>query len=670
MGKKIPKGVNDASDIADFLFATKSIERIAKGAGSWGDLIDVGITAASFFIPPLRLAKLPAKSLTRVIFNAEKVIKSDVASVAAKRAASKTLNDALTMKRQGYIPTGNEPIERVGRAGLGEPTPAYQVGQSILKRGPKESDEAYAKRVKDYEEGVPTPAALVERGKVSKEYTRTPDEEYDPFKRDLNIFEEVDDTINASRTSYKAAPEPGTPKGSAEELTTKYVANPKRTKEQKERALIEDARKASIYDKVKFTQEEIEDRIENLTKKQLDSPQLKRRSGESKEDYRDRLEEYVRGGEEEFRQVPPTGRVADEISSPVEFVLRRNRSGEYTDDEIKKAVDTFRRYVREPDIEKDAKEIISLYVASRKMLKTIKVNSQRVPEDRRISRQDLKIIKESFIELRKEFKEKVLKTAEGKALLKQLEKEMPSNPKSKDVLLRYEENLMDDAKPGELKTLVDEAVDDTPIAVAKGSLTVGKAPVKVKAKVPDDILDVMKKNGEGLLGAKSPMYKEELRYAELLIEQSKLNAFNAANATKLKTAKLQEVSKIKQSTARNKKVLKRIEDEIAEIRNDLREGFSVRLQKLADEVTKRNLAKRKEKYGPFEGPIKLPPAVPGKGGETASYRIQGRIAKAKAEIERLRKEWSDTPATDTEARSRLAKEAKKFADYIEKLEGK
>jgi len=647
MGKKIPKGVNDASDIADFLFATKSIERLAKGAGSWGDLIDVGITAASFFIPPLRLAKLPAKSLTRVIVNAEKVIRSDAAPAAVKRAVTKTMDDALSMKRQGYIPTGNEPVERVGRAGLGEPTPSYQVGQSILKRGAKESDAAYTKRVKDYEEGLPTPAAIAERGKVSKGYTRTPDEEYDPFKRDLDVEQEADDLINSKFGGY------------VDKKTEKYVANPKKTFEQRSRADMDQAERSERYDKTKFTQEEIEDRIEGLSKKELESPGLKRQPGESKEDYRSRLEEYVRGGD-----------VEDLTPVPYASTVAMRKTGEYTDDEIKKAVDTFRRYVRDPAIDRDAKEVIALYAAARRMVKTVKVNSKNVPEDRRISRQDLKVIKESFIGLRKEFKEKVLKTAEGKALLKQLEKEMPSNPNTRDVLLRYEESLADDAKPGELKALIDEAMDDTPIAIGKGAMQVGKAPVKIKSKVPDDILDAMSKNGEGLLGKESPMYQEELRFAELLIERSKLNAFNASNANKLKTVKPQEVSKIKQSTARNKKILSRIDDEIAELRDGLREGFSVRLQKLADEVTKRNLAKRSEKYGPFEGPIKLPPAKPGKGGETAKLTREGKIAKAEAEMERLREEWTKLSDTDVEGREKLKQEAKKFADYIKKLKGK
>ena len=636
MGKKIPKGVNEASDIADFLFATKSIERIAKGAGSWGDLIDVGITAASFFIPPLRLAKLPAGALTRVITSAEKVVSSDVASVAAKRAAAKTMDDALTMKRQGYIPTGEEPVQRVGRADLKEPKPPYKVTERT----------------------TPTPAALSERGKVSKQYTRTPDEEYDPFKRDLDVEQEADDIINSKFGGYR------------DKETKRYVANPKKTFEQRSRADMDQAERSERYDKTKFTQEEIEDRIAGLSKKELESPILKRQPGESKEDYRQKLEDYVRGGD-----------IEDLTPVPYASTTAMRKTGEYTDEEIKKAVDTFRRYVRNPAIERDAKEVISLYAAARRMLKTIKVNSQNVPEDRRISREDLKVIKKSFIELRKEFKEKVLKTEEGKALLKQLEKEMPSNPMPKEeVFVRWEEKLSDTAKSGELEALIDEAIDDVPIsAIAKGTMRVEKAPVKIKAKVPDDILDAMSKNGEGLLGKKSPMYQEELRFAELLIERSKLNAFNASNANKLKTAKPEEISKIKQSTARNKKILSRIDDEIAELRDGLREGFSVRLQKLADEVTKRNLAKQKTKSEKTKlseafsnKSIKLnrQPAVPGKGGETAKISREGKIAKAEAEIEKLREEWTKLPDTDVKGREKLKQEAKKFADYIKKLEGK
>jgi hypothetical protein len=629
------------AEVADMLFATKSLDKISKGQGSWGDLATFGVTAATFFIAPAKLLTLGSKALSKVIINAEKAAANEVTSVVAKKVALRTAEEARSIRDTG-LPLAQNPTRPMSEARF----------KKIMEPEPE---------TKFVPEGKPLDK------KTNEGYTRTSDEEYDPFKRDVNIEEEAADAVNASRSSYKEAPAPGTPKGSAEELRTKYVANPKKTFEQRSRADLDEAAKSEMYDKTKFTQDEIDDRIAGLSKKELDSPGLKRQEGEPKEAYRQRLEEYVRGGD-----------IEDLTPVPYATVAMR-KTGEYTDDEIKKAVDTFRRYVREPDIERDAKEIISLYVASRKMLKTIKVNSQRVPEDRRISPADLKVIKESFIELKKEFKEKVLKTAEGKALLKELEKEMPSNPNSKDVLLRYEENIADNAKPGELKALVDEAIDNTPITTtAKGPTRTGKAPVKIKSEIPDDILDAMGQNGTGLLGAQSPVYLKELRYAKLLIEKSKLNAFNATNATKLKTAKPEEISKIKQSTARNKKILERVEDEIAEIRdNYLREGYSVRLQKLADEVTKRNLAKRKEKFNPegkkyVEGvaPVRVKPAQPGKGGETTKLTTEGKIAKARAEVERLREEWKNTPASDTETRSRLAKEAKKFADYIERLEGK
>jgi hypothetical protein len=658
-----PQDRSYLAEVGDFLFATDTIAKIAKGEGTWGDAALVGVTAASFFIPPAKIAMLSSKALTAVIKASSKVAASETASAAAKRAAAKTLDDALTMKRQGYIPEKptqrfggefDQPVERVGRAGMGEPTPAYQVGQSILKRGPKESDAAYAKRVKDYEEGIPTPAAKAEKGMVEKKYSRTSDEDYNYYDRDIDAAQAAEDAIASSRMSYKEAPPLGTPKGSAEELTTKYVANPKRTKEQISRAKLDDARKASMYDKTKFTQDEIDDRIAGLSKKELNSPGLKRKPGESKEDYRDRLEEYVRGGD-------------IEDLTPVPFAtIAMRKTGEYTDDEIEKAVDTFRRYVREPDIEKDAKEVTYLYLAARRMLKDIKLNSKLVPEDRRISPADLKVIKESFGKLKKEFKEKVVDTAEGKALLKKIEKEMPAEPKSKDVLLRYEENLMDDAKPGELKAFIDEAVNDTPITTtAKGSTRTGKVPVKIRVEIPKDLLDGVTSDIE--------------RTAALLAERSKLNAFNAKNATKLKTETNQkEISKLKQSGARNKKIIDRINDELREMRMLSRED-KIKAQEIADEVTRRNLAKRKVKSEETnlseafsDKPTKLnrSSVVPGKGGETAKLTRQGKIAKARAEVERLRKQWSDTPAADTEARSRIAQEAKKFADYIEKLEGK
>ena len=82
------------ADVADFLFATKSLGRLFTGQGSWGDAAAVGITAASFFIPPIKLLKFGVKPLESIIVHAAEVAASDTASVAAKNAAELTANNA------------------------------------------------------------------------------------------------------------------------------------------------------------------------------------------------------------------------------------------------------------------------------------------------------------------------------------------------------------------------------------------------------------------------------------------------------------------------------------------------------------------------------------------------------------------------------------------------
>lgn len=109
-------------EILDFLFGVKSMEKIASGNGSWGDAFNIGITAATFFIPPAKLLVLPTKALSAVIKASSKVVANDVASVAAKNAAAKTLDDALKLKHQ-----------REGRELMGEPTPTYQVPQRTIR---------------------------------------------------------------------------------------------------------------------------------------------------------------------------------------------------------------------------------------------------------------------------------------------------------------------------------------------------------------------------------------------------------------------------------------------------------------------------------------------------------------------------------------------------------
>lgn len=112
LGAEKPKaGSPFTTEVSDFLFATKSLDRLGKGTATWGDLANIGVTAASFVVYPAALGLLGAGALIRVIKAASKVADMDAVPVVVKRTAIKTLEDALTIKRRGYIPTANESIE-------------------------------------------------------------------------------------------------------------------------------------------------------------------------------------------------------------------------------------------------------------------------------------------------------------------------------------------------------------------------------------------------------------------------------------------------------------------------------------------------------------------------------------------------------------------------------
>ena len=107
MAKK-PKAVEPKTgdpfiaEVSDMLFATKSLDRLGKGQATWGDLANIGVTAASFAVYPAALGLLGAGALVRVIKAASKVSAMDGIPVAVKRTAAKTLDDALIVKREGY----------------------------------------------------------------------------------------------------------------------------------------------------------------------------------------------------------------------------------------------------------------------------------------------------------------------------------------------------------------------------------------------------------------------------------------------------------------------------------------------------------------------------------------------------------------------------------------
>jgi len=93
-------GSDYVAEIANFMFATDSLAKISKGQGSWGDLVNVGVTAATFFIPPAKIAMLSTKALNAARAAALKTTTNEVASVAAKRAAQRTVNNIDDMRGQ------------------------------------------------------------------------------------------------------------------------------------------------------------------------------------------------------------------------------------------------------------------------------------------------------------------------------------------------------------------------------------------------------------------------------------------------------------------------------------------------------------------------------------------------------------------------------------------
>lgn len=105
-GYEVPKtGTNVAYEIADFLFGIRSIEKIAKGEGSWGDLVNVGVTAATFLIPPAKLAMLGKGALRKVVKETTVVQASNVLPPAAARALTNTVKNAEDELARRTVPS-------------------------------------------------------------------------------------------------------------------------------------------------------------------------------------------------------------------------------------------------------------------------------------------------------------------------------------------------------------------------------------------------------------------------------------------------------------------------------------------------------------------------------------------------------------------------------------
>ena len=114
-----------AWEVADFLFGVKSIEKIATGQGSWGDLLNVGVTAATFFIPPAKLLGLGSKALGKVIVDAEKVAANEAVSEVAKKVALRTAEEAKSIRDTGLSLAENptRPMSEARFKKITEPEP-------------------------------------------------------------------------------------------------------------------------------------------------------------------------------------------------------------------------------------------------------------------------------------------------------------------------------------------------------------------------------------------------------------------------------------------------------------------------------------------------------------------------------------------------------------------
>jgi hypothetical protein len=111
-GTNIVEKDNDsvAWEVADFLFGAKSVKKIMDGEGTWGDALNVGITAATFLIPPAKIAQLGTKALRKVWAETIVVNAATDSLPVVARAASKTrLEIEAELARRGKL----TPTERV-----------------------------------------------------------------------------------------------------------------------------------------------------------------------------------------------------------------------------------------------------------------------------------------------------------------------------------------------------------------------------------------------------------------------------------------------------------------------------------------------------------------------------------------------------------------------------
>lgn len=101
-----------AYEATDLLFGIDAIKKIAQGKGTWGDAANVGITAATFYFPPLKLFKLAPEALHGIASMGEKVLADEATkatmSKIAVRQLEETVADAKVMREIKSLPHGQQ----------------------------------------------------------------------------------------------------------------------------------------------------------------------------------------------------------------------------------------------------------------------------------------------------------------------------------------------------------------------------------------------------------------------------------------------------------------------------------------------------------------------------------------------------------------------------------
>ena len=590
LGTNVIDNQNDAVawEVADFLFGAKSIKNIAEGNGTWGDAAVIGITAATFLIPPAKIALLGNKALRKVLAETITVNASTGSLPVVAKAIAKTKAEV------------EAELVRRGKLTYVEPLKAEEALRPMSEARFK-SITSPEPETKFVPEGPPVDKYNPRNQGLGRPF----DEDYDSFRdRDRNPAQEADDYIAMQGI------------GNKKKLLTKEELGAK------------DVESAQYYDKRKFTDDEIEERINRLTDKELNSPQLKRKKGESKEDYEAKLEDYVRAGEYEPK----------EIQRIVEQLIKDNK--------------------RAADI--DSKEVQSIFLSLIRILKSEEIK-------RTVSPEVYKALSRSFKEFEKEFEDKVVDIVEAKAVLKKYETNLPDEKfaekrilskggikyeegdiKPQGSSIRYEEDITDDSEFGALKTVADDIFDRTGDEASKlkpGTETSYRKfqtnPEILKIKIPEEA----RMDRDLREGLSVPAQK----FAELQALIDKLTTFNKTNTRKTRYASGDELADLKEKSAKNQDKIERYQRELLIIKKTLSEEEVIDAVKVSEEITKRALDRRRYPLGVF-------------------VSRADKIAKEKAKIEKLRKKWQTIPAWETEAKSKLKKEAKISADYIKRLE--